>query len=108
MISSHLLSKSVLSALIVIAYAVILAPVVTVVAISFFDQGIISFPPDGLTLRWFVNAWARREFTQGLIMSLELALIVAVFMAASASCTCDCTPPNCLWQAAAAWPLHRR
>ncbi|AQZ49549.1 MAG: ABC transporter permease [Martelella sp.] len=75
MISSHLLSKSVLSALIVIAYAVILAPVVTVVAISFFDQGIISFPPDGLTLRWFVNAWARREFTQGLIMSLELALI---------------------------------
>ncbi len=62
-------------ALVVLAYALVMAPVVTVVVVSFFDQQIVSFPPDGLTLQWFANAWARREFTQGLISSLELALI---------------------------------
>lgn len=61
--------------LILLAYAIVMAPVLAVVGISFFDQEIVSFPPQGWTLRWFANAWARPEFTQGLIASLQLAVI---------------------------------
>lgn len=61
--------------LIVMAYALIMAPVLAVMAISVFDAEIISFPPQGLTLRWFVNAWQRPEFADGLWVSFKLAII---------------------------------
>jgi putative spermidine/putrescine transport system permease protein len=69
------LSRLLFLGAVLLAYVVILAPVVIVIVISFFDQDLVSFPPKGLTLHWFANAWARREFTDGLIFSLELAAI---------------------------------
>jgi putative spermidine/putrescine transport system permease protein len=56
------------------AYLLILAPVAMIVLISFFAQEIVSFPPDGVTLRWYVNAWSRPEFSRGLFTSIEVAL----------------------------------
>ncbi len=68
------LPQALFNILVLLAYLFMLAPVVAVVVISFFDDQIIQFPPSGLTLRWFGNAWARSEFTAGLIESLKLAL----------------------------------
>lgn len=62
-----------------LAYAVIFAPIVAVTVISFFDQEIVSFPPDALTLRWYVNAWAQRDFARGFLTSLEIALAATAF-----------------------------
>jgi putative spermidine/putrescine transport system permease protein len=58
-----------------LAYIVILAPVVIVATVSFFDDQIVSFPPQGFTLRWFTNAWSHREFADGFLISLELAAL---------------------------------
>jgi len=59
-------------------YALILAPVVAVVVISVFRQEIVSFPPDGLTFRWYANAFERREFARGFATSLEVALVATL------------------------------
>lgn len=56
------------------AYFLILAPVAMIVLISFFAQEIVSFPADGMTLRWYANAWSRPEFSRGLVTSIEVAL----------------------------------
>ena len=57
------------------AYLVIFAPVLMIVMTSFFSQQIISFPPAGLTWRWYANAWDKPEFLRGLITSLQVALV---------------------------------
>jgi putative spermidine/putrescine transport system permease protein len=60
-----------------VTYAVILLPVVAVVWLSFFNQEVISFPPDGYSLRWYVNAWDKRQFARGFWISLQVALVAA-------------------------------
>ncbi|MCO6414592.1 ABC transporter permease [Siccirubricoccus sp. KC 17139] len=59
------------------AYGLILAPVLAVIVISVFAQEIVSFPPRGLTLDWYANAWEKREFARGFATSLQLALAAA-------------------------------
>ena len=61
-------------ALLILAYAIVFAPIVTVVIISFFDQEMVSVPPPGLTLKWYVNAWGQRDFARGFLTSLQIAL----------------------------------
>jgi putative spermidine/putrescine transport system permease protein len=56
------------------AYALILAPVLSVMVISLFRAEIVTFPPDALTLRWYANAWAKQEFARGFLTSLQVAL----------------------------------
>jgi putative spermidine/putrescine transport system permease protein len=55
-------------------YALVLAPVLAVMLISFFAQEIVSFPPEGWTLDWYANAWDKREFARGFLTSLQVAL----------------------------------
>jgi putative spermidine/putrescine transport system permease protein len=57
------------------AYGLILAPVLAVVVISVFAQEIVSFPPEGLTFRWYANAWEKREFVRGFLTSFQVALV---------------------------------
>jgi putative spermidine/putrescine transport system permease protein len=59
-------------------FAVVLLPMAAVVWLSFFDEQIVSFPPPGYTLHWYVNAWARPQFARGFILSLEVALVAAL------------------------------
>jgi putative spermidine/putrescine transport system permease protein len=56
------------------AYALILAPVLSVMVISVFRAEIVTFPPDALTLRWYANAWTKQEFARGFLTSLQVAL----------------------------------
>jgi len=57
------------------AYGLILLPVIAVIGISGFAQEIVAFPPEGWTLRWYVNAWEKREFARGFATSLQVALL---------------------------------
>ncbi|MGJ5202099.1 ABC transporter permease [Bradyrhizobium sp. HKCCYLR20261] len=61
--------------LIVVAYAIIFAPVVMIVMTSFFAQEIVSFPPSGLSLKWYANALSKPEFLRGLGTSFQVALL---------------------------------
>jgi len=61
-------------AMVAAAFTLILAPVLMVVVISVFRQEIVSFPPSGFTLDWYVNAWARQEFARGFVTSAQVAL----------------------------------
>jgi putative spermidine/putrescine transport system permease protein len=61
--------------LVLTAFVAMLAPVATVMVISVFRDEIVSFPPSGLTLDWYVNAWERREFARGFVTSLQVAAL---------------------------------
>lgn len=60
------------------AYMLIFAPVLIVIVISFFSAEIVTFPPEALTLRWYMNAWSKPEFSQGFKYSIEIAFLSAV------------------------------
>jgi putative spermidine/putrescine transport system permease protein len=61
------------AALLVLGFVVL--PLAVVVWASFFSNKILSFPPEGYTLDWYARAWARPEFSDGLLLSLQLALL---------------------------------
>ncbi len=63
------------AALVAGAYLLIFLPVVFVVVTSFFSAEIVSFPPEGWTLHWYVNAWERRDFVRGLFTTCQVALL---------------------------------
>lgn len=77
--ASVILGRFGFRALLVLAYTVVFAPIVSVLVISFFDQEIVSFPPQALTLKWYVNAWGQRDFARGFLTSLQIALVATVF-----------------------------
>nr|WP_321980913.1 ABC transporter permease [uncultured Cohaesibacter sp.] len=56
-----------------------IAPIIVVVATSFTRGGIISFPPQGLGLRWYHAAMARTDFISALGTSVLLAITVSAF-----------------------------
>ncbi len=59
-------------------YAFLLVPMLVVVVAAFNSGSFFTFPPQGFSLRWFANFFARREFMQALRLSTELALWTAV------------------------------
>ena len=73
-----LLGRIAYRGLIVLGYGIIFAPIVTVMVISVFDQEIVSVPPPGLTLRWYVNAWGQRDFARGFVTSLQIAALATL------------------------------
>lgn len=78
MMQGSLLQRLPFQILVVAAFALMLAPVVTVMTISVFRDEIVTFPPSGLTLDWYVNAWARREFARGFVTSLQVAALATL------------------------------
>jgi putative spermidine/putrescine transport system permease protein len=57
---------------------IVLAPLLAVIWVSFFENKIIGFPPTGYTLKWFVNAWNLERFHRGFLLSVEVGLIATV------------------------------
>jgi putative spermidine/putrescine transport system permease protein len=62
----------------VLVYAILLLPLLIVVAISFTAGAGVDFPPQGLSLRWFDYIAHRPEFVSGTVNSLILAAIATV------------------------------
>ncbi len=55
----------------------ILLPLVISIWVAFFSNRIMSFPPEGYTLAWFGAAWNSQAFRQGLLLSVDLALMAS-------------------------------
>jgi putative spermidine/putrescine transport system permease protein len=55
----------------------ILAPLGITIWVAFFSNKIMSFPPEGYTLEWFLRAWELAAFRNGFLLSFQLALTAA-------------------------------
>lgn len=53
----------------------ILTPLIFVTWLSFFDQTIPSFPPEGYSLKWYAAIPGNERFVSGFLLSLELGVI---------------------------------
>jgi putative spermidine/putrescine transport system permease protein len=62
----------------VIAFIMVLAPLFAVTWVSFFKNKIISFPPSGYTLDWYVAAWDMARFRDGFLTSLQLGIVATL------------------------------
>jgi hypothetical protein len=58
--------------------APVLLPIFFVCWFSFFGNEILSFPPEGYTLKWFTALWLQPQFADGFGTSLEVALLAMV------------------------------
>jgi hypothetical protein len=56
-------------------YAVILTPILFVCWRSFFSNEIVTFPPQGYTLRWFAHIFDQSNFVSGFITSLQVGIV---------------------------------
>jgi len=72
------IGRSALGAVVVIGYAVIVAPLVFVSWLAFFRNEVVSFPPEGYTLRWFGNILDQNNFVDGFLTSLQVGLVAMV------------------------------
>lgn len=56
-------------------YALILTPLVFVGWLAFFANEIVSFPPQGYSLRWFAHIFDQNNFVGGFVTSLQIGLL---------------------------------
>jgi putative spermidine/putrescine transport system permease protein len=59
-------------------YAVILTPLVFVCWLAFFANEIVSFPPQGYTLRWFAHIFDQNNFVSGFVTSLQVGIAAMI------------------------------
>lgn len=64
-------------AFVVFVYLFMLSPLIFVVWLSFFSDAILSFPPSGYTLDWYVKAWNNSAFSSGFVFSFQVAIVAA-------------------------------
>jgi len=62
----------------ILVYAFILLPIVVVVMTSFTASGVNSFPPQGLSLRWYQAILDNPEFIDSFRISVTIASLTAV------------------------------
>ena len=58
-----------------LSFALMLLPIVFVSWLSFFENELLAFPPEGYTLRWFSQIWSQSQFAEGFTTSLEVAAV---------------------------------
>ncbi|MBU5211613.1 ABC transporter permease [Heyndrickxia sp. FSL K6-6286] len=73
------LPKLTLNTFCIIVYLFLLAPIVVVLFSSLTKTEYITFPPKGLTLRWYTELINHPEFMQSFILSIVVALGTAIF-----------------------------
>lgn len=61
-----------------LVYLFMLGPLVFVVWLSFFKDAIITFPPSGYTVSWYVHAWQNNAFASGFLLSIQLAVCASL------------------------------
>lgn len=61
----------------VLTFLYLLGPLFVIVAASFSDTGYLTFPPQGLSLRWYRAALADARYLNGFFVSLKLGGTVA-------------------------------
>jgi putative spermidine/putrescine transport system permease protein len=68
------IGRAALGAAVLVGYAVIVSPLVLVSWLAFFRNEVVSFPPEGYTLRWFGNILDQNNFVEGFVVSLQVGL----------------------------------
>lgn len=58
-------------------YAMMLAPAIIVIGASFTRGSILQFPPDGISLAWYLRAWHSQEFMSAMWASAYIALLAS-------------------------------
>ena len=67
-----------------VGFGFLLLPILLVLWLSFFSNEILSLPPDGYSLRWYIGLATKKDFIDGFGLSLEVALLAtAVGLAVS-------------------------
>jgi putative spermidine/putrescine transport system permease protein len=61
-----------------VVYVFLLAPIIVIVISSFGSTGFLAFPPQGLSLRWYVSALGNQQYWSAFQTSIGIALTVAV------------------------------
>ncbi len=56
----------------------VLVPLATTMWVAFFSNKILSFPPEGYTGSWFVQAWSLEAFRSGFFLSFQVAISASV------------------------------
>src|SRR3989475_13249418 len=69
------IGRAAFGAVVVVGYTVIVAPLVFVSWLAFFRNEVVSFPPQGYTLRWFGNILDQNNFVEGFLTSLQVGLV---------------------------------
>lgn len=65
--------------------AVMIAPIVVIVASSFNPRHIV-FPPEGFTLDWYKRAFAADNFVRAFFLSIQIGIVAAAVSAGVALC----------------------
>ncbi|HMN79530.1 MAG TPA: ABC transporter permease [Burkholderiaceae bacterium] len=60
--------------LVVLIFAFVIAPLLFIVWASFFVDRILTFPPTGYTLDWYLQAAALPDFASGFLTSLQVGI----------------------------------
>jgi putative spermidine/putrescine transport system permease protein len=59
-------------------YFIIVAPILFVIWLSVFTNEIVSFPPEGYTLKWFARIFDQNNFVTGFLTSLQVGVAAMV------------------------------
>ncbi|WP_291767980.1 ABC transporter permease [Castellaniella sp.] len=59
-------------------YFFVLCPLLFILWLSFFKNAILTFPPSGYTLGWYVKALSDDSFVSGFVTSFQVALLAAL------------------------------
>lgn len=65
----------ILVAFTVLVYVFLLGPLIIIVGASLSDTTFLTFPPQGLSLRWFENIWTISAFRRTIVTSLQMAFL---------------------------------
>ncbi|HEY9568464.1 MAG TPA: ABC transporter permease [Thalassobaculum sp.] len=73
-IDRRMLGRWALTAAATLTLLYILVPLISVTWLSFYEQEIPSFPPEGYSLKWYASLAGNARFVDGLILSVELGV----------------------------------
>ena len=62
----------------VLTMVFLLAPIVVIIAVSFNETSLFTFPPPHWSTRWYVSLWQSRSWREAGIFSFTLASLVAL------------------------------
>ena len=77
-IDSRLVGKIALVGAAALGYAIILTPILFVCWLSFFSNELVTFPPQGYTLRWFAHIFDQNNFVSGFLTSLQVGVVAMI------------------------------
>ena len=78
LVDPRLIGRIALLAAAAFGYAVILTPLFFVCWLAFFANEIVTFPPQGYTLRWFAHIFDQNNFVSGFLTSLQVGIAAMV------------------------------